>query len=137
MPQTTYLQFLTRLANLNTSGVTRFYRMSETPPTALNAADLPAQWIDFTGGDEPPLTFQAGGGWPEFRGRLVVAVMAYGGSTTPESYQACVNMMDNLSDALRNSDLARGGTSWSIDVAPVVVGDIHYWAVIVEVTAPG
>lgn len=83
------------------------------------------------------MTLQTSGGWPDFRGRLVVAVMAYGGSTTPESYQACVNMMDNVSEALRTSNLAKSATNWSVDVGPIAVSDQEYWAVIAEVTASG
>lgn len=127
---TTYASFVTALAALTVTGVTRKY---SSPPASLNTADLPAMWPGLPRGDEPRMTFEGGGGWPALFCDLVIALEPYGGNTQLANFTATVAMFDNLSSALRSASIGRSGLRWSITADAVDVSGTPYWAVMATI----
>ena len=121
------------------TGVTRKYALNATPPTSLNTASLPAQFIWPGGGvDDVQRVFQSGG-WPQYRATLVIAVEAVAQSNAPANYAACVAMIDNLrtalaaaQDTIAGSDV--GVVSWSIREEVRGIGEVSYWCVLATVS---
>ena len=129
---TTYSTFTTALAGLSVTGVERSYTH---PPTALSTADLPAMWPGLPSGDEPMLTYQTNGGWPEMTCDLIIAVEPVGQNTQSANYTDMLTSMDNLSTALRTASIGRGPLTWNITGnVQVDVAGTTYWAVIATVT---
>lgn len=131
---TTYADFVTNLGDLAVSGINRKY---DAPPTSLN--DLPAQWVQFPTGSEDALTFQAHGGWPTFTAQLIVAYESVVQSTQNANFTGTVAMMDAIAAKLQEAvgAIAKGKLTWSMRVGEVLVGELSYWAVIVDVTGHG
>jgi hypothetical protein len=128
---TSYATFTTALAALTVTGVTR---KLDAPPTSIGTADLPAMWPGLPRGEEPPMTFQAGGGWPAMFCDLVIALEPVGQNTQSANYAATVTMMDNLSTALRGANIGRASLRWSITAnVQVDVSGTPYWAVIATI----
>ncbi len=138
---TTYTSFLTALAALSIAGVKRAYVMGQTPPASLNAADMPAMWVQAPSGASEVTAFCNADDWPKFQAQIVIAVMPTSLSNMAAIWQDCVTMMDNVVDALMAEStgqmLAKSGTSWSQRLGTVTVAGTDYWAVIVDVTAEG
>jgi len=129
---TSYSTFTTALAGLSVTGVTRKYTY---PPESLGTADLPAMYVGLPSGDEPMLTFQTKGGWPEMTCDLVVAVEPVAQNTQSANYDDMITIMDNLSTALRAASIGRGPLTWTITGnVQVAVAGATYWAVIATVT---
>jgi hypothetical protein len=129
---TSYATFTTALAALTVTGVTR---KLDAPPASLGTADLPAMWPGLPRGEEPPMTFQAGGGWPAMFCDLVIALEPVGQNTQSANYAATVEMLDNLSTALRGAtSIGRATLRWSITAnVQVDVSGTPYWAVIASI----
>lgn len=126
MAITTYADFVSNLAELSVSGVTRQY---DYPPASLNAADLPASFVLLPSGDDAAVTFQAGGGWPTLRADLVVALAAVGQDVQEQNYDDAVAMMDSLAAALRDADLARSPLSWTLTTEVLMIAGKAFWCV--------
>ena len=129
---TSYATFTTGLAALAVTGVTR---KLDAPPASLGTADLPAMWPGLPRGEEPHMTFQAGGGWPAMFCDLVIALEPVGQNTQSANYAATITMLDSLSTALRGATtIGRGGLRWSITAnVQVDVSGTPYWAVIATI----
>ena len=134
---TTYTSFLTALAKLSVSGVTRRYEMGDTPPASLNAGELPAQWVQRPGGDAEPVMFDPATAWPTFSAQLIIAVQPVAQSTGPQIFSAMVTLIDALITALDGADLAESAPSWTIRDARITVAGTDYWGVVAEVKADG
>jgi len=129
---TSYATFTTALAELSVTGVTRAFTH---PPESLGTADLPALWPGLPSGNEPMLTFQTKGGWPEMTCDLVVAVEPVPQNIQSANYDDMITIIDNLSTALRAASIGRGPLTWTIaGNAQVTVAGTIYWAVIATVT---
>jgi len=129
---TTYSSFTSGLAALSVTGVERKYTH---PPTALSTADLPAMWPGLPSGDEPHMTFQAGGGWPQLTCDLIIAVEPVGQNTQSVNYSNMITAMDNLSTALRGASIGRSTLTWNITGnVQIAVAGTTYWAVIATVS---
>jgi len=133
---TTYADFVTNLGDLAVSGVTT---LLDEPPLSLNTADLPAQWVQLPEGDEGPLTVRTHGGWPVFRAQLIVALEPIAQETQSVNFAAAVDMMDNLSAALRPAikTVCKGRMAWTVRVDVVEVAGHSYWATIADVEGFG
>ena len=138
---TTYNTFINNLADLSVSGVVRAF---DGPPPSVATADLPCSFPRAVIGEEGPLTVQTPGGWPTFRGDLVIIVEPVGQSTSPLNHAAVVDIADALSTALRaltpNSakPLGRAPISWTIALSSSeVVGETPYWALVTTVEGHG
>ena len=130
---TTYNELVAALAGLSVSGVTRQY--TQGPPAALNSADLPAQWVELSQGDEAPIS--VGGTWPTLRADLVVAYEAAGQGTQPANFEGTVDVMDALVTALRGLSLGQTKPAWEIRLEMALVARSAYWAVVASVTVEG
>lgn len=136
---TSYTDFVTALSALTVSGVVRQYT---EPPRAVSSADLPVSYTRLPSGEEPPLTTgDRAGGWPTLTAELVVLVQAIEQNNQQPNYTDTLNMMDNVSAALRGVTtkvLAMSKPSWQIRIDIVSLNEqTAYWAVIATVTARG
>jgi len=131
---TSYTSFIAALYGLTVTGVTR--KFSE-PPQQVNTADLPIMFTRLPSGTEAPITGQSNGGWPTLRADLVILVEPYHQNRTSVNYALALTLMDNLSAALRASDLAEGPTRWTIETRLDILNDTPYWIIIASVETTG
>ena len=134
---TTYRAYVDHLEALSITGVERQY--TQGPPVAQVApADCPFQYVRYPGGDEVPVVFGEQGGLPTLRAELVVGVEPVGQNVTPENFDDTVDMMDNVTAALRSSAcLPKSHKTWTIRQAIDPVAGQEYWAVIAVVEGKG
>jgi len=124
---TTFKTFTTYLAQLPVAGVKRLY---ENPPASLASADLPAKWTGLPRSTEPAMTFTSAGGWPALFCEIIIAIEPVGQSTQSANYEATIEMLDNLSEALRGASVGRAKITWEMNAnVQVQVADQAYWAV--------
>ncbi len=136
---TTYTSFITALADITVSGVTRKYALNATPPAALSTADLPAQFVWPGGGLNDGQRVMQSGGWPIYSGTLCIAVEPIGQSTAPANYAACVTMVDALDTALETGQHTIslgdcGPLSWSIREEIREIAGVACWCVVATVS---
>ena len=129
---TTYTAYVAALMDISVTGVTRVF---DNPPASLGTADLPAMWPGLPRGEEPMVTFQANGGWPELYCDMIIAIEPVAQNTQAANFTAMLTAIDNLSSALRAAtNVGRAGLRWSITAnAQVDVAGTPYWAVIATV----
>lgn len=137
---TSYETFLTRLAAVTVTGVTRAYRLTDTKviPTSITTADLPVQWVQIPGtgrpvGEEAPLhAKQTGGGERIHRGLVVVVLGPVNQGEPSANMLAAVRMVDALDTGLRavQGTLGMAGPTWDISIEPELpIGDQKFWGV--------
>lgn len=135
---TTYAQFMAALGALSVTGVSKTYGYGETPPASLNAADLPALWINLPEGDQRQMvSFASNDQWPTFSADIIVAVQPVAHKTAAEGLQATVEMMDAVTVALADARPAKTRPGWTQVARVVTVANIDYLAVVVRITASG
>lgn len=139
MTPTTLTNFYTNLGDITVSGVTRLF---DYPPTSLNSADLPSQWVQSPSVDEGPMTFGYHGGWPTLRAQLVIAVASFFEGIQSQNYSATLTMADATLTALRAVDvtalsLGKARITWTVSVGKVTVNETDYWAVIADIEGAG
>jgi len=134
---TTYRSFVDNLEALTITGVVRQY--TQGPPLgATGVPDCPAQYVRYPGATEAVTTFGAHGGWPTLRAELVVLVEPVGQNTAPANFDATVDMMDNLSEALRAlTCIVKSKMRWNIRQTMEEVAGMQYWAVVASVEGSG
>jgi len=138
---TTYAAFITALANLTITGVTRKYALNDTPPSHIN--QVPAQWVRPAGGlDHTPITFASDNAWPIHHATLIVAIESIAQNTAPANYATTVAMVDSVNAALLTAHnantLCSEGIHWRITTGILAMGESNnYWAVEAEVTSDG
>jgi hypothetical protein len=132
---TLYTEFITSLNSMAVSGVVRNLPY---PPASINASDLPLLFVQLPRGEDGAITFGGGVTWPKLRAEIVVVVEPVGQARSPESFAACLAMMDNLSTALTAAqNIAASRITWSIRQDGVEVAGNTYWAVVAEVEGKG
>jgi len=135
MATTTLRTFVDNIEALSITGVTTAY--THGPPTKLEAAQLPAQWVQFPSLMESPLVFGEPGGWPTYQATLIVAYEAVAQSIQGTNFDGTVDMMDNVLSALRaiTDRCWPGGNkcNWSIRMTNVAVAEVMYWAIAVDI----
>lgn len=128
----TYSEFVAGLANISVEGVKK---VLSSPPTSLESGDLPTMWIGLPSGDSSPITFRANGGWPTLTCDIIIAVEPAGQDIQINNYDKTITILDNLSNALRSSDIGRSALRWSISTNVTInVSGVAYWAVIATVS---
>ena len=137
MPLTKFRVFVDSLEAMTVTGVSRNY--TQGPPLgAPTDADIPALFVRYPTANEARTTFGTHGGWPTFRVDVVVAVKAVGQDTAPANFDATVDMMDNLSTALRTeSCIVLSKMAWTIKQSIEEVAGQPYWAVVASVEGSG
>ncbi len=125
--------FLASLAALDVPGVKT---AGLFPPQSLNAADLPALWVQLPTLGDAAVTFQRGAYWPRLEAEVVIAVQPVAHNRPGEGWAAAVSMADNLSAALQLSQISQYD-SWDIRIGIVSVAEVDYWAVIARVGGRG
>ena len=141
MSLTSYNDFVDNLGNIVITGIQRRFL---GPPASVATADLYCSFPRAVEGEEAPVTTQASGGWPTFRVQLVIILVPIAQDTSPLNHAKVVDMIDNISTALRGvtpSDtlhLGRGPISWTTVLSSnEVVGDVQYWALVTTVEGHG
>lgn len=133
-----YRDFVDGLEALSVTGVTRVY---QGPPTELNEADLPSMWVQLPQGTEIPLAFGGSGYEVRLQAEVVIAVENLSLETQTVNFNAAVDMLDNLTTALRGSAAhalgISGPTSWTVRQGGVQVGRFLYWAITATVEVIG
>jgi hypothetical protein len=129
--------FVTTLAGLSVSGVTRAYTY---PPLQIGTADLPASFVRPPQSDYSPLS-TCDDIADEITCQLVVAIEAAGQNVQPTNYAAMLTIADALNAALKAGYTSLGAlVTWTIaaqDREPVIVGGTPYWGVTATVTKRG
>jgi len=129
-----YVEVASALAALNVASVKRRFAH---PPASLNAADLPALWVQLPQGESgPPIVF-TGERWPVLRVDVVIAVIPVAQSTVEASFAATLEMMDALAEALAAARVGPAPLTWSIRQDVVAVAEAAYWAVVATVEVRG
>jgi hypothetical protein len=132
---TTYTEFITGLSGMGVAGVARYLAY---PPASINASDLPLLFIQLPRGEDGAITFDGGVTWPKLRAEVVVVIEPVGQARSPESFAACLTMMDSLSAALAAAqNITKSKLTWSIRQDGVEVAGNTYWAVVAEVEGKG
>jgi hypothetical protein len=138
---TSYNDFVNNLGDIVITGVQRRF---DGPPASVATADLYCSFPRAVEGEEGPLTVATSGGWPTFRAGLVIIIEPIGQDTSPLNHAKVVDMIDNISTALRRvnpSDtlhLGRGPISWTTILSSnEVVGQTQYWALVTTVEGHG
>ena len=141
MSLTSYNDFVDNLGEIVITGI---QRQLPGPPASVATADLYCSFPRAVEGEEEPLTVQTSGGWPTFRAQLVIIVEPIGRDTSPLNHAKVVDMIDNISTALRAVNpgdalhLGRGPISWTTILSSnEVVGQTQYWALVTTVEGHG
>jgi len=137
---TTYAAWINGLAGISVTGVTKNY--GTDAPTALVDAQLPAMWVRFPRGEQAPITAEGGANLQKrLRAEVVVIVAPVLHGLHSDRVDEVLTMMDNLSTALANNDVAISKNEFSI--RPYVIesdsasGGKQYTAMVAEVWATG
>lgn len=131
--------FVTALANLSVTGITKCYSLGETPPEQVPPAHLPAQWVESSGFRTERATFD-GEYQDRNRATIIIAVGEIGTSTsTGVLYSAAMTLATALRTALVAADktdsIADGGIFWDTSIGKVDIAGSTYLAVITTVQA--
>lgn len=137
MPLTKFRAFVDALEAMTVTGVSRNY--TQGPPLGAPVdADCPALFVRYPEADEDRTTFGTHGGWPTFRTDVVIVVEPTGQNTAPANFDATVDMMDNLSAALRDLQcIVKSKMRWHIKQTMELVAGQEYWAVVASVEGRG
>lgn len=106
------------------------------PPASLNAADLPALWVELPSSESAVIAF-SGAGWPTLKARVVLAIAPVAQDTAARNFADVVAACDTLHSALIVADAAESRLSFSLRVAVVEVAGAAFWAVIADVEGRG
>lgn len=134
---TDHEDFVTALASLSVTGVSKRYELGETPPEQVAPANLPAQWLETSGFRTTCITMD--GEYADAnRATLVIAVGEIGTSTgIGKLYQTAVTLAKALRAALVSANeaeaISEGGVSWETTIGRYQVGGAQYLAVVTEV----
>ncbi len=129
-----YADVVPALAALDVAGVNRRFAH---PPASLNAADLPALWVQLPSGDSGPPVVFTGERWPTLRVDVVIALTPVAQSTVEQCFAATLVMMDALSHALAAVTIGPTRATWSIRQDVVSVAEAAHWAVVATVEVRG
>ena len=76
--------------------------------------------------------------WPSLRAELVVGVEPVGQNTAYENFDATVDMMDNVAEALRGATcMTKSHVRWGLRQIIDTVAGQQYWAVLATVEGSG
>ena len=140
MAITTMRTFIDALEAITITGVAHQY--TQGPPASANDADMPCSYVKLPRIDEGPMVLQNQGGWPTLRATHVILVEAVVQNLQPVNFDAAVDMMDEMSAALRGGDatcgtLAKSHLTWSQRQGIETVAGHDYWAIFTDVEGQG
>jgi len=137
MAPTTYRSFVDALEALDIDGVNRQY--TQGPPLGSpGVGDCPFQYVRYPGSTETAIVYGEQGGWPRFRGELVVCVEPVAQNIGFENFDDTVDMMDNVASALRGATcITSSKIWWDLRMVIDTVAGQQYWAVLAVVEGAG
>ena len=131
---TTYANLVAALEAMSVTGVVRTY--TQGPPQSISTADLPAMFVSIpVGGEEPLLAKSAT--WATLRADVVMVYEPMNQNTPGANFDGTITAMDNLVTALRSLSIGQRAPSWQMQVQPVSIGQVDYWAIIATVETEG
>lgn len=128
----TLAQFIQTLAAIDVGQKATF----AYPPTSLNAADLPALWVELPRTEEPLVSLR-GAVWAIMRARVVVAMMPVSLDAQEKNFHSCVEMCDQLANVLHSVNVCDVVLRASVSIGVVEVAGTAFWAVIADVEGHG
>lgn len=135
---TTYTAFVTALAAMTVTGVTRKYT---APPASLGTADLPASFPMLASGNEVQLVFgngNVGGGQSNLICDLVFAIEPVGQGTQIQNFTAALTLIDAIVTASKALTRPTAGPcAFNLKIGIVAVAGNDYWAIIESWTGVG
>lgn len=134
MSYTTYAAFVSGLAGLTISGVTRKYT---EPPGTVGDADMPISYPRITSQNNETLTIGQVGGLDRGTADLVVVVERYEVNSNAANFAATVAMVDAINTAMKAAIDTLGIDRWEIRPEDVTIGTSQCWALVVTVEASG
>ena len=134
MSYTTYAAFVSGLAGLTISGVTRKYT---EPPGTVGDADMPISYPRITSQSNETLTIGQVGGLDRGTADLVVVVERYEVNSNAANFAATVAMVDAINTAMKAAIDTLGIDRWEIRPEDVTIGTSQCWALVVTVEASG
>ena len=134
MSYTTYAAFVSGLAGLTISGVTRKYT---EPPGTVGDADMPISYPRLTSQSNETLTIGQVGGLDRGTADLVVVVERYEVNSNAANFAATVAMVDAINTAMKAAIDTLGIDRWEIRPEDVTIGTSQCWALVVTVEASG
>ena len=134
MSYTTYAAFVSGLAGLTISGVTRKYT---EPPGTVGDADMPISYPRITSQNNETLTIGQVGGLDRGTADLVVVVERYEVNSNAANFAATVAMVDAINTAMKAAIDTLGIDRWEIRPEDVTIGQSQCWALVVTVEASG
>ena len=134
MSYTTYAAFVSGLAGLTISGVTRKYT---EPPGTVGDADMPISYPRITSQSNETLTIGQVGGLDRGTADLVVVVERYEVNSNAANFAATMAMVDAINTAMKAAIDTLGIDRWEIRPEDVTIGTSQCWALVVTVEASG
>jgi hypothetical protein len=131
MADTTYLSFMAALQGLTVTGVTK---KAHEPPRQVSTADLPLQFVRLPTGVEEARTRDHPGGWLTITCELVVLLEPVMQSLPAVNFALTLTMLDNISAALRGTQVGASLNRWTIRGDYITVGDTPFWGIVAAVS---
>ena len=134
MSYSTYAAFVSALAGLTISGVTRKYT---EPPGVVGDADMPISYPRITSQSNATLTIGQVGGLDQGTADLVVVLEREEVNSNAANFAATVAMVDAINTAMKAAIDDLGIDRWEIRPKDVTIGQSSCWALVVTVEASG
>jgi hypothetical protein len=131
----TYATFISNIAGMSISGVTRQYT---APPQQLSTADLPASYPRLPIADNQSVTLTHGRGLLQAAVELVIVVEPYRQGTNVANFATCVALVDAVETSLATNANTYEIDRWNIALQIEEYGiDRPHWQLVVRVEGSG
>lgn len=134
MSYTTYAAFVSAVAGLTITGVTRKYT---EPPGVVGDADMPVSYPRIRAMNNETVTIGGTSGLDRGAVDLVVVVQREEVNTNAANFAATVALVDAINTAMKAAIESIGIDRWEIREEDVTIGQSDCWALVVTVEASG
>jgi hypothetical protein len=135
MAFSTYAAYISALAAISVTGVTRTYT---EPPKQLTTSSLPAQFPRLPTGSQAAQTFSSAVGLSAATAELVIVIEPIMQNTQAVNFALALSLMDAMEAALAAAAASIGIDQWSMEVTREAMADgTVYWLLITTVEASG
>lgn len=134
MSYTTYAAFISGLAGLSISGVTRAY---SAPPDVVGDADMPISYPRIRSMNNETVSIGETGGLDQGTADLVIVIEREEVNTDAANFATTVTMIDSINTAMKAAIPTLGIDRWEIREEDVTINNTPCWALVVTVEASG